>query len=70
MLDPNTFMMARVIYERRVVEALRAQQYRPLRRPQVNWLTRLLFKLGKHLVNLGKQLKTESVAPPAEPAVG
>lgn len=71
MLDPNTFMMARTIHERRIVEALRAHQHRPLREPQVNWLSRLLFKLGKRLVDLGKQLKTESVAPPpAKPAIG
>lgn len=71
MLNPNSFMLARAIHERRVAEAVQKQRNRPLRTPRLSLLTRLLLLLGNRLIDLGRKFKTQTVAtPPAKPAIG
>jgi hypothetical protein len=71
MLNPNSFMLARAIHERRVVEARQRQRNHPLRTPSLRLLARLQLMLGNRLIDLGQKLKTQTVASaPANPALG
>jgi hypothetical protein len=71
MLNPDHSMLARVLYEERVAEALQQHRHHRLRTAQFNRLTRLLLNLGNRLVDLGQKLKTQAVVtPPTEPVVG